>query len=96
MNLLPGTVRLTADGVVGASGQPMRVYSVHLISGGSASTCTLENGTTSSGTIYAQIDGTASMGVTINFAGGLLFPNGCFLDADANITSCVIVCSSEN
>ena len=95
MNLLPGTVLLTADGVVGVSGKPVRVYSVHLISGSTASTCTLENGTTASGTIYAQIDGIASQGVTINFAGGLCFPDGCFLDADANISSCVIVCSVE-
>ena len=90
MTIYPGSTRLTGDGVVGISGKPTRVFFIHLISGATGSTTTLENGTSASGTIYAQIDGVASSGVTVNFAGGLLFPDGCFMDTDANISSAVI------
>lgn len=95
MNLLPGTQRVTADIAVGSSGMATRVYSVNLISGGTASTLTLRNGTSASGTTWEQIDGTASQSVTKNYAGGLLFPAGCFADVDANISYATIVCSSD-
>lgn len=94
MNLLPGVTRLTADGAVGTSGRKIRVYSVHLVSGASNSTCTLKLGTSTSGTAYIQIDGVASTAVTLNFNGGILFPTGCFLDADANI-SYATICYTE-
>ncbi len=95
MNLVPGTTRLTADGLVGSSGKSIRVFDIHLVSGATASTCTLENGTDASGTAYIQIDGVASKGVTLGFAGGVRFPDGCFLDADANISYATIVFTEE-
>ena len=95
MNLLPGTTRLTADGLVGASGKRVRVFSIHLVSGATASTTTFKNGTGTGGTAYCQVDGVASQGVTLNFAGGLSFPDGCFMDTDANISYCVVVATQE-
>ena len=95
MNLVPGVTRLAADGLVGSSGKPIRVFFAHLVSSATASTVSLKNGTTSSGTAYAQIDGIASQGVTLNFAGGMRFPGGCFLDADANISYCVVGYTEE-
>lgn len=95
MNLTPGTVRVTADAAVLTSGSAVRVFSVNLVSGGSASTLTLKNGTSTSGTAFEQIDGIASQSVTKNYAGGLLFPAGCFADADANISFATLVCSKE-
>ena len=95
MNLLPGTQRVTADLAVGTSGKPIRVFCVHLISGGTASTLTLYNGTSASGTAYIQVDGVASQGVTINFSGGMLFPAGCFADVDANISYAMVTFSLE-
>jgi len=95
MNLTPGVVRITADSAVSTSGKPIRVFCVNLISGGSASTLTLKNGTSTSGTAYDQIDGTASQSVTKNYAGGLLFPGGCYADADANISYATIICSVD-
>lgn len=86
MNVFIGTQKVTADSVIGTSGKAIKVYGVHLVSGGTASTCTLKNGTSTSGAAYAQIDGTASVGVTISFNGGKYFPAGCFFDADANIS----------
>jgi hypothetical protein len=95
MNLMPGVTRLTADGVVGTSGQKIRVFQIHLVSGGTLSTTTFKNGTTTGGTAYIQVDGTASKGVTWESKNGILFPNGCFMDTDANITFCAISYTEE-
>lgn len=82
----PGTQLITTtDAAVGTSGQPCRVFSVGLISGGTAGVLILRNGTSTGGTAVLQIDGTISkMSTPIDFANGLLFPAGCFMDADAN------------
>ncbi len=96
MNLLPGQQKVTGDSIIGPSGMPIRVFCVELVSGGTLSTCILKNGTTSSGAAWAQIDGIASSSVTKNYGGGLLFPAGCFFDADANISYAnVIFTTSE-
>lgn len=93
---LPGPSRVTADAVVGVSGKPTRVFSIELISGSSASTLTMRNGTTTGGTTWAQVDGTANQSVTKNWAGGLLFPSGCFADVDANISYVVISFTTDS
>ena len=95
MNLVIGNTRLTADGLVGTSGKPIRVYWVHLVSGATASTTTLKNGTGTGGTAYCQVDGVASSGVLLNFAGGMRFPDGCYMDTDANISYAVIGYTEE-
>ena len=95
MNLVIDTVRLAADGVVGQSGKPTRVYWIHLISGGTASTTSLKNGTSTAGTAYCQVNGKANEGVLLNFAGGMRFPGGCFLDTDANISYATVGCTTE-
>ena len=90
MNLVPGVQRITADGSIGPTTtgkvRPIRLFSVSLISAGSASTLTLRNGTDSSATAFEQVDGTASESVTKNYAGGLRFPDGLYADVDANIS----------
>jgi hypothetical protein len=96
MNLLPGTQAVTTtDAVVGVSGQPVRVYSVHMVSDGTAGTLILRNGTTTGGTSYIQLDGVISKGATLDFANGVRFPAGCFMDADTHCISGVIVFSQE-
>jgi hypothetical protein len=95
MNVLPGTTRLTADSVLGISGKPFRLFSVHLVSGGTASTTSFKNGTGTSGTAYLQVDGTISKGVTVDLSKGMLFPDGCFMDTDANISYCTVVGTVE-
>ena len=96
MNLVPGTLRLAADGLVGTSGKPIRVFSVHLVSGATASTTSFKNGTSTGGTAYLQVDGVISKGVTLNIAGGMRFPAGCYMDTDANISYCTIVYTEEH
>ena len=87
-----GSVRLTADGLVGGSGKAIRVYSAVMQSGsGGAGELVLRDGTTASGTIYVQEAGTAaSKTKTYNFCGGLTFPNGCFFDKDTNTDAVVV------
>ncbi len=96
MNLLPGSVRITGDSVVGPTGRPIRLYCVSMVSGaGGASVLSLKNGTTTAGTEYVSITGTVSTGAVTNFAGGLRFPDGLFADADSNIGSATFVFDTE-
>lgn len=95
MNLLPGVAIITADSVVGTSGKPIRVFAIHLVSGAGDSTATLYNGTSASGTAYCQVDGVATEGVTLNFAGGMRFPDGCYFDADSNISYSSVIFTEE-
>lgn len=87
-----GSIRLTADGVVGTSGKPVMVHSVVMLSAaGGAGTLVLRNGAADTATAYVQEDGTAaSKTKTYNFIGGLHFPAGCFFDIDANVTAVVV------
>lgn len=85
----PGPTRLTADGAVGPSGKPVRIFSVEVLSGATAGELVLRHGTGASGTIWVQQDGTASKTKTFNWEGGLLFPDGCFFDKDTNVTAIV-------
>lgn len=90
-----GSDYLTADSVVGVSGKPVRIYSVTALSGATAGKVVLRNGTTSGGTIYVNaLCGTVSQTNTFNFEGGMFFPDGCFFDKDANVTS-VVVCYEQ-
>jgi hypothetical protein len=98
MNLLPGTQQYVGDNelAVGTSGKPIRVFSVELISGATASTIQLFNGTTdTAANLYAQVDGIANQSVVINYAGGKRFPNGCFLDTDTNTAYATVVYTEE-
>jgi hypothetical protein len=46
----------------------------------------LRNGSAAGAEAFDQVDGAASLSITKNWAGGLYFPSGCFLDVDANIS----------
>lgn len=88
-----GSVLITSDNyAVGA--YPTRVFSVHIISTGTAAVVNFDNG--SGGTVYATETGTASTGKTINYGwAGRLFPNGCYVDVDTNTTSVLVTCVRE-
>ena len=96
MQGFPGTVYVTADGVLISSGKPVRVFLVHEIYSGAGVGSVLRNGTSASGTIYAALTGATDAGVTTNFGDrGVLFPAGCFYDEGTNVTSATIVCQLE-
>ena len=63
-----GTQKLSADGVVGTSGKPIMLYSVHIASkAGGAGTVTLYDGTSTGDTAYSTHEGEADAGIEINF-----------------------------
>lgn len=86
-----GSQRVTSDLAVGVSGKPCRVFGVHILSGGGGGgVVQMRNGTTTSGTIYTQEAGTTSTGKYVNYGTyGILFPDGCFCDVDANVVACL-------
>lgn len=85
-----GTIRLTADSVIGVSGKPVRIYFANWISGLTAGDLVLRNGTGAGDDIYIQQTGTISNGHTQEIHNGLLFPSGCFYDHDTNTTQAVL------
>lgn len=93
----PGTELVTADGIVGVSGKPVRVYQIHIISGGGgAGVVNLRNGTLVTDTIWVSETGTASQGESFHYSEGTLFPLGLFVDIDANVTSVAVTFHTEN
>ena len=86
-----GSKRFTADGVVGISGSPVRVFNVEMLNDASVGELVLRNGTADSATIYVKKNGaTVSDTDTYSWQGGLLFPDGCFFDKDTNTVAAVI------
>ena len=93
---MPGTQAFTTtDLALGVAGRPTRVFGVELLSGGTASTVILRNGTATGGTNYIQLDGTINKATHWDSATGILFPGGCFVDVDANTASCVVSFTQE-
>jgi len=90
-----GRIRITADGAVITSGQPVRVYNVTWLSGTTAGFVGLRNGTGTSADLDFYDDGVASKTFTQNFTNGKLFPAGCYCDIDANVTWVTIECKKE-
>jgi hypothetical protein len=88
---------LNADGdsLIGEAGKATRIFAMHIISG-TAAVVSLRDGQTVSGTIYIKETGTANTGKTFTYGRfGMLFPDGCFLDLDANTTSALVSYAQE-
>ena len=96
MGLQIGSQNITADGVVGTSGKPVRVFEfiVRSTSDGGAAVA-VYNGTSTGGTKYDDLNGTTSLTVRIPYVGGLLFPGGCYLDIDANTSYVTVIYTQE-
>lgn len=91
-----GVQLVTSDIALGTSGKPVRIFSMHLISGGTASVVQLRAGTAVSGTIRIKETGTISTGKTFTYGKyGFLFETGCFVDVDANVVSVAIEYAEE-
>lgn len=87
-----GIQRITADGVIGTSGKPVRLYGLHIISGATAGVIDVYSGTDATGTgVLIDVSGAANQGVNVpGFpAEGIYFPGGCYIDVDANTTAVV-------
>jgi hypothetical protein len=75
-----------SSGVANTSGKPQALYKAAFLSGGSAGTLSLFDGTSSLGTFVYAITGTASAWTQENPGVGLVFPNGLFVSFDANVS----------
>ncbi len=87
-----GFQRITADGVLNTSGEPVAIYGLNILStGGGGGVVNLRSGTAVGGAIIIQEQGTTSQGRSVNYGGnGIVFPSGCYVDVDANVTSVTI------
>lgn len=84
------------DAVVGVSGKATRVFAINFLSGGTAGVVILRNGTSASDTVFVTENGVISSGKTVTYGTtGILFPAGCFLDVDANVTGGVVSFARE-
>ena len=90
-----GSQRVTADGVIGISGQAIRLYGASITSGATGGVVNFRNGTAVTDTILFSASGTANLTVLVaNIpAEGVYFPDGLYVDVDANATA--VVCSYE-
>lgn len=90
MNQNAGTQNIVGNTntAIQASGVAVRIFMVHIVSGGTASVVSLKNGTASGSTNYLTLTGTISTGATFNFGDkGILFPSGCFVVTDTNTSN---------
>lgn len=83
-----GAFRITASGVVGNSGKPIRVYGYTQRSGAlGVGVVQLFDGTNATGNERWKGSGVTDDGALVNFpANGKYFPNGCYCQIDANVT----------
>ena len=86
---------MSADGSVGVSGKPTRIFAMNLVSGAGSGDLVLRNGSAASGTIYLQFAGVASTGQLFTIDDGVFFPGGCFYDHEANNTHVSITYEQE-
>lgn len=85
---MAGSSRLTAAGVLGVSGKPVRVFGFTMRSGaGGPGSATLYNGTATSGTEkYKMVGNTDASADKVFASEGKHFPGGCYVDFDSDVT----------
>lgn len=85
---MPGSIRITAAGVVGVSGKSVRIFGFTTRSGnGGVGTVTLYNGTSTAGTEKYRFQGNTDASADKVFpAEGKHFPGGCYADLDSDVT----------
>lgn len=87
-NGLGGGFRITASGVVGASGKPVRIYGYTMRSGsGGVGLVNLYDGTATTGSERWAGQGNTDSGALVSFGErGKFFPSGAYCSVDANVT----------
>lgn len=86
------STRIVADGVIGVSGKPTRLYGLLIESGATPGLISVYNGTDTTGTvILPSLSGAANQGKVVEGipAEGIFFPGGVYVDIDANTTSVI-------
>lgn len=96
MSLPIGSQKRSTDGVIGTSGHAIRVYQFIVNADASGAVVAVYDGTSTGGTAMDSLVGAASLSTRIPYAGGLLFPNGCYLDVDSHTNYVVAIYSQES
>ena len=92
-----GSAVLAASSVVGTSGAPIRLFQVTILSDGTAGVVTIHNGTDTDGQEFVIPTCVISKSVTVQFGEeGLLFPAGCYYEADAHAIRAVLTYREEH
>lgn len=90
-----GTITLTADSAIGASGKPVRIYTIYWIKGTGVETMVVRTTNVSGGIVIEQVS-VADDGNLLDFGTqGMLFPNGAFWDEGTAIDSATFTFSEE-
>jgi hypothetical protein len=87
-----GYSTITTSGVINDSGKPQALYRMATLSGGTAGTVTLFDGTSGSGTFVYSFPGVVSSMAFDNAAVGMVFPKGLFISFDSNVSKVTVWC----
>ena len=91
-----GTVTLTADSAIGASGKPVRIYSIYWVKETGVETMVVRHGISATASIVIEQVSIADNGNFLDFgAEGILFPDGAFFDISTAITTATFTFRSE-
>ena len=94
---MAGYQKITADGVVGASGTKIRLYGFLVNSDGSGSVTAVYDGTSTGGIAIDSLVGAASLSTRILYpTAGILCTNGVFLDIDAHVNYIIAIYEQES
>ncbi len=96
MSLPIGTQKISADGVIGASGKKIRVFCFIVNADSSGAAVAVYDGTSTGGTKLDDLVGAASVSTRISYPGGLLFNSGCYIDVDAHTNYVTVIYEQEN
>lgn len=86
-----GYQRRTTDGVIGISGQAIRLYGLQIQSGAAAGVVACHDGTSSSGNKILDVAGEPNKTIPVPDipAAGVYFPTGLYLDVNADVTAVI-------
>ncbi len=90
MSLPIGSQKIVADGVIGTSGKKIRLYGIIVASDSTGGPVALHDGTSTAGALMDTITGAASVSTRVNYAGGLLFNSGLYINLDGSHTTYVV------
>lgn len=82
---------ITTERSVKGNGVKVVVYSINVVSDGTAGLVEIYNDSQASNDPVLTLTGTINKGVVFNFPNGMTFPVDCFVSPDAHATSVTVV-----
>lgn len=96
-NQIASTKQLTASGEVGIAGQPIRVYKIIALSGGTVGNSTFKSNGSSGTTLFTALCTAINTDNIFDVGGtkGMVFPLGCYWTKDANTTDVKVIYETD-